>query len=320
MYYIHAASTVSHQDSFHKKGFSQTLLPLDNNSTLIQPNYKEYIDAGLLRRMSEIIRMSLACGKNCMSQAGVTEPKAIIVGTGLGCLADTEKFLKDVVAANNQLLSPTPFIQSTHNTVAGQLSLILKNHNYNITHTQNTLSFEHALQDALLCLAENTDPVLLGAADERVESLNEIAGKLGYKDIRLTSGSSFFILSSKKSRVRVVATTAHSGDPSATVLQNFLQENNINPETIDLVLYSSLNKKTETELGSLFKDKLLCDYQNYCGVYFSNSAFAFHLATDILENGKAEFIHADQKIKRILLFNHLNPANLGLTLLEAVEA
>jgi hypothetical protein len=325
MYYINSASTVSHQNTFLKKGFSETLTPLDPASELIQPNYKDYIDAGLLRRMSEIIRISICCSKDCMLQSAVIEPSAIIVGTGLGCLTDTEKFIKDFVSSTDQLLSPTPFIQSTHNTIAGQLSLILKNHNYNITHTQNTLSFEHALQDALLCLGEGKDIVLVGAADERVDALDEFAVKFGYKDLILTSGASFFIVSGKKneySKIRINATTAHSGNLSITsLLQNFVEENKIQRESIDLVLYSSIDKTIENKLNLFFNDKLLCNYQTYCGTYFSNSAFALHLGMDVLERGKAEFISDDHRmIKRVLIFNNLNSTSLGLTLLESLEA
>ncbi len=45
-------------------------------------------------------------------------PGAIITGTALGCLEDTVTFLTRMIELNEELLPPTAFIQSTHNTVA----------------------------------------------------------------------------------------------------------------------------------------------------------------------------------------------------------
>ena len=52
-------------------------------------------------------------------------PDAIITGTGLGCLEDTEKFLTAMVTNKEEFLTPTSFIQSTHNTVSAQIALLL---------------------------------------------------------------------------------------------------------------------------------------------------------------------------------------------------
>lgn len=327
MYYIHSASTLSHQNTFAKKGFSENLIPITRSSTLIQPNYKEFIDPMQLRRMSPIIRMSICCSLDCIRNADVNEPDAIIVGTGLGCLNDTEVFLKALVSSGENLISPTPFIQSTHNTIAGQLSLILKNHHYNMTHTQNTLSFEHALQDGLLCLEEGMEHVLVGAADEHIAFLDGISNKIIDKEICLASGASFFVISSKKNeqtKFKILASTSFFGNSNkSSIMEQFFSENNIGKDSIDLILFSTFDTNTKNELNLFFRDNLLCDFQNYCGVYFSNSAFALHLAMDILENGSVKFDFMENKkqnINRILIYNSLNPKNLGLTLIETLEA
>ncbi|WP_439556972.1 beta-ketoacyl synthase chain length factor, partial [Dyadobacter sp.] len=151
VYYISAASTISHQPTLGNAGFSGSINALATDSSLITPDFKSFIDAALLRRMSKILRMSVACAKDCLAQSHIEQPDAIIVGTGLGCLQDTEKFLSTSLTVEG-LLPPTSFIQSTHNTMAGQISLSISNHGYNMTHTQNTLSFEHALLDAMMLL------------------------------------------------------------------------------------------------------------------------------------------------------------------------
>jgi len=326
MYYILSSSTISHQNTFEKKGFSASISALNNLSELIQPNYKDYIESSMLRRMSGIIRMSICCALDCIKQSAIKEPEAIIVGTGLGCLFDTENFLNNMLTANDNLISPTSFIQSTHNTIAGQLSILLKNHNYNMTHTQNSLSFERAIQDGMLCLDEGKGSVLVGAADEHTKILDDISKKLDYTGLHLTSGASFFMISKNKNvntNVKIAATAAYRGAISINdTITDFFTENEITSDTIDLILYSSIDVSLKKNLHAFFNETLLLDYQKYCGIYFSNSAFAVHLAIDILEQKKVkfEFITDESKnIKRILVCNNLNDANLGLTLIESIE-
>jgi hypothetical protein len=44
-------------------------------------------------------------------------------------------------------LKPTPFIQSTHNTIASMVAIKLRNHGYNITYSHGTTSWQDALLD-----------------------------------------------------------------------------------------------------------------------------------------------------------------------------
>ena len=114
----------------------------------VEPNYKETIaEAGLRRRMSRIVKMGVSAGLACAN--GAYGVDAIITATGLGCLADTEKFLDSVVRNDESLLNPTAFIQSTFNTIGAQIALILKNSSYNVTYAHRGFSFESALCCAL---------------------------------------------------------------------------------------------------------------------------------------------------------------------------
>lgn len=321
--YINAASTISHQPTFQNAGFSELIEPLDNSSELISPNYKDYIDAGLLRRMSKILRMSVAAAKECLKQAEIDQPGAIIVGTGLGCLQDTEKFLSTFLSIEG-LLPPTSFIQSTHNTIAGQISLSIGNHGYNMTHTQNTLSFEHALIDASLLLSEGKDNIITGAADEFITFLDEAAEHLVASSKRhLTSGASFFILGKNKTetsvaRVKDVRTVGLIQDIDAAI-DLFLLDNFLNISEVDLVLYSDFS---EREMMDSFAhqyfnehyhaDSKLINYTKLSGLYPTNSAFAMHYAVDRIQQ--------EPKLKNVLILNGLNKINLGLILIESLEA
>jgi len=321
--YITAASTISHQPTFKNAGFSKLIEPLAFDSELITPNFKEYIEAGLLRRMSKILRMSVAAAKDCLQQAGIAQPGAIVVGTGLGCLQDTEKFLSNFLTIEG-LLPPTSFIQSTHNTIAGQISLSIGNHGYNMTHTQNTLSFEHALMDALLLIGEGNDNIIVGAADEYIEILTQIGQQFHVNpEINLTSGASFFILGKEKTekaiaRIKDIETVGLVQDiPEA--IDKFLSVNQLTGSQIDLVLYAdfdqvkSVNALQDSVLTERFKgNTALLNYPDLIGLYPSNSAFALHYAVDKIQQ--------DTSIKKVLILNGLNKINLGLTLIESIEA
>jgi len=322
MYYINACSSISHQSSFQTKNWAENLKALAKNSELIIPNYKDFIDRSLLRRMSSINRMGLTCAIDCTKQSNETNPDAIIVGTGLGCLADTEKFLKNTLTIEG-LIPPTAFIQSTHNTVAGQISLRLKNHNYNITHTQNSLSFEHALIDGLLCLEEGSKNILLGTVDEKIPLMDDLVTdfNLSVLQEKLTSGASFFMLSQDKSEQAAAYISACTAELTLNnntkeIVLDFLTDNDLTIDNIDLVMYNTNGTVSNVEIEEDFKGVSCQNYEPYCGYYFTNSAFGLHLANEHLSNHN----NSENPIKTILLYNNYNNENIGLIIVKSIEA
>ena len=109
---------------------------------------------------------------------------AIVTGTAYGCLEDTGIFLKKMVEQKEEMLTPTAFIQSTHNTIGAQIALLLQCHNYNNTFVHRGFSFESALLDAMMLLEENAGTnVLVGAADEITDYSHAILSRFGlYKN------------------------------------------------------------------------------------------------------------------------------------------
>lgn len=326
MYFINACSTISHQHSFRNEQWAMQLKPLAPSSALIAPDYKEFINGTSLRRMSDILRMGLACSMDCIAQSCINTPDAIIVGTGLGCLTDTEKFLKNSITIQG-LIPPTSFIQSTHNTIAGQISLTLKNYNYNMTHTQNSVSFEHALIDAMLCLNEGKSSILVGAADEKIDFMEELAKELHFSEIenKLTSGASFFMLSNTKNsttKARLIDSCA-IGLNSLTndeVINKFLKNNHLLLSDIDAVLFSTYQTQKIEEVSELFHSTPVISIEEYSGYHFTTAAFGMHLAADILSKKENIFLNNTTPIQRVLVYNNLGNKNIGLTLLQAIEA
>lgn len=314
---ITALSTISYQPTFRNKGYSSVLAELTETSRLITPDYSELIPAMDRRRMSDVLKMSIACSIDCLDQAGIKQPDAIIVGTSMGCCTHTRNFLDKITSANGGLISPTSFILSTHNTIAGQISLLLKNHNYNMTHTQNSLSFEQALMDAQVCLTNGCDNVLIGGADEMEEVLFNMILRLNNPTLTTAFGASFFILSNTTTDTPTVS-LVDSGSYglikgiSEHVLQ-FLQSNKLSAHNIDVVLYSNSTSSTVHELQGLFGQRKLLDFQKFCGTWLSNSAFAMSYAVDRLLN--EEHPLPVRNTSTVLVCNNLIPENLGLILL-----
>lgn len=208
--YLGAATCISFQDTFHTDNLPKDrdrlwnlLTEINAETQLIQPNYKEYVKPAMLRRMSSALKMGVAGGTECLRRSGLENADAISVGTGLGCVRDTLKFLKALYEEKESTLSPTAFIQSTHNSIAGQLALMLGNHGYNMTHVQGALSLGYALSDAELLIAENdAETVLVGAVDEKtdelVELLSELSATANYKLPRVGEGAAFFLASNER--------------------------------------------------------------------------------------------------------------------------
>ena len=72
-----------------------------------EPDYKSIItNAALRRRMSRIVKMGVACGLECISTLPSEKVHAVITATGLGCLADTEKF-----RSSNSITPPDTCLQ-----------------------------------------------------------------------------------------------------------------------------------------------------------------------------------------------------------------
>lgn len=316
MYYIEAASTIAHQPIFKQQNFADQLVPLQGQETLEVVAYKEYIEPGLLRRMSKLLRMGVACAKECLLSDNGTllVPDAIIVGTGLGCLLDTEKFLDTTITVSG-MLPPTSFIQSTHNTIAGQISLSLSNHSYNMTHTQNTLSFEHALLDGLVWLETGKEVVLVGAADEKIDFFDQIADQFGLQTTNFTSGASFFTVTNRitsKTMASVVDVAAITGEfELEKEINTFLVKNNLTLEALDHLYYQP-PIGTNTENSAPFAIDNFTNSLLLSGVYATASAFAMHLAVDQLSQLS--------KGHSILICNQLSANNLGLILVESIEA
>lgn len=303
MYYIHTISSITNQDSFRNEDVFSSLREFDAENDVVSPDYKEFIPRNALRRLSPILRMGLTCAMECKKVID-KDFDSIVVGTALGCLKDTEKFLNTFITTTSDFLSPTAFIQSTHNTIGGQISLGLGNHAYNMTHTQNNLSFEVSLIDAMLCVNDGKENVLVGAAEEKVDFLELVQPSLISNEYPLASGASFFAISNTQSEssigIKAVETNFNSQNIEKEIL-DFLNKENISIENLDLVLSS----------GNILNENVVptktINYLEHTGFHYSASAYALHISHDFLKSEGGN---------NVLIVNDLCKGNLGLILVS----
>lgn len=310
--YIKASALVSAQNTFALN----TLDKVECNSKdlcfkIITPNYKEYIQAGLLRRMSRLIKFSLASAFQCLSKHHDTKIDAVITATGLGCLDDTGVFMQQMHKNKEKLLAPTAFIRSTHNAVGGQIALLKKLHVQNLSYTQKSFSFESALFDAMLLLDENeSENILIGGFDENTEFTINIRKQMNClndspidkkafitatnKGIHIGEGAGFFLLSNKKDAsvtskiidLHIQRKLKHSLE---IYIEEFLIKNNSNIRDIDLVLLGvdgSNNTKLQAYLvHSLFKNTNVAAFKNVSGCFDTDTCIALWLANLAISTG-----------------------------------
>lgn len=276
-----------------------------------EPDYKNLIpNPTLRRRMSRVVKMGVACALDCLSGQETDKIEAIITATGLGCLADTEKFMNSLLDNNEQLLNPTPFIQSTFNTVGAQVALLCKNHSYNATYAHRGASFESALLDGMLRIHEGNKYILVGAFDEVTPISLDIQQRLGlYQHSNPGEGSQFFLLGAEKNentQAAVFAPYIFSGNADEEQVENhflnYLRSHNLEKKDISVFL-------TGGTPNALFPHAQCHTYKDICGDYHTASAYALWYATKLSKQQTAE--------KYTLIYNQWNGINHSLVLLKS---
>ena len=141
---------------------------------------REFVTAGEARRMGKLMKAATITSMRALRQAGVERPDAIITATAYGMLETSERFLADMVENGEEMLSPTLFMQSTHNTIGSALAIRLKCHGYNITYSQGADSFRWALRDAKrLIETGKAKTVLVGQHDEATPTMQHFCRQMG---------------------------------------------------------------------------------------------------------------------------------------------
>ncbi|NOQ28073.1 MAG: 3-oxoacyl-ACP synthase [Bacteroidales bacterium] len=349
--YIKGIGNISPQNTIDSNIFLDDIVNHDAGFlTSIAPIYKEFINPIKLRRMSKLIKMGICASKLCLKDAGIENPGAIITGTGLGLVGDTEKFLNQVLDYNEEFLAPTAFIQSTHNTISGQVAIALQCFNYNNTYSHRGFSFESALLDGMLLIKDkDAENVLVGGFDEITPEHHSIVKKTRWvknetiKSLELLDhktkgtivgeGVGFFSLTGEKENtyakikdIKTIYKPENKEEIEAKISQ-FLNENDLTKDDIDLVVLG-INGNVDTDdiyyhLADNYFNTNYAYFKHLSGDYHTVGAFALWFAANTIKHQRVPEVarfrkenFTEKPIKNVLVYNHFREVDHSLFLLS----
>ncbi|MBP5709169.1 MAG: beta-ketoacyl synthase chain length factor [Bacteroidales bacterium] len=351
--YISGIGAITTQPDNSIKGFMNPVYAQERYKRCEDPKWSDHFNPMAVRRMSTIIRRALVSSRQSLQEAGLEKPEAIVTGTGLGCIEDTEKFLKSMIEDDEHFMKPTFFIHSTHNTISSQIAINLKCNGYNNTYVHRGTSFEQALQDVFIQFEnKRISSAIVGGHDEMTPAYFQLLDRVDYwkkefcEPQRLCKSETLGSLAGEASisfaltaepRLSSYAkikgiTTFYNGSGKTDVneeIRSFLSKYNLTPNDIDVYL-SGINgdirgdKVYYSVAETLFPSQTLAWYKHISLEYFTSAAFGVMAAARCLQ---AETLPKNMiinnnynRLKYILLHNHFQNKNHSLILISSCSA
>ena len=323
--YVLSAKQISIQQPLSEEWMDQPMVYDVSFIRSLDPSFKEYVSPIEARRMGKIMKRALATSKEALKEAGLDTVDAIITGTGYGCIENTEFFLDALSNEGEQMLKPTYFMQSTHNTISSLVAIQTKNYGYNVTYAHKGISFDSALQDAWWQFQlGKINTALVGGHDEMTETFYHILKKGGVmgQDDEMCGESAVSIVLSRIDNVESsiceeqrTAASRHCEErsnpvtkplcqltgfqllhqPTMTTLQEslgkLLQNAGKTLADVDYILtgLSGNHSNDEAylkETKCLFGDKPLLKFKHLFGESFTSSGIGLYVAAQCLKAGR----------------------------------
>jgi len=350
--FINGLSCISAQKTFNKGFLDDIYLnQTENILPAVKPDYSKFIAPAAGRRMAGGVKNGIAASAMALEEAGLKAVDAIITGTGMGCNIDSQKFLQAVIDNNEEFLTPTSFIQSTHNTVGAQIALELQSKVYNFVYVNGAVSFESAIIDAKLQIEEGeASNILVGGIEELADNRNKFLELSG--DIKAKADAPYTILGSQSKGAvfsegavfMVLCDTAQEStyaeikdvaiynilgrDAVHDKLELFLKSNNLSLPDIDAVVLGN-NGDVEYDdyynslAANYIKDVPLLYYKHLCGEYNTASSFGLWMAANILKLQQIPDVLKMNAIEKtsyntVLLYNQYKGKDHSFTLISKV--
>jgi len=257
--------------------------------------------------------------------------------------------LKAIIVNKEEFLTPTSFIQSTHNTVGAQIALGLQCKAYNLTYVNASVSFESALLDAKMKIEEEeANAILVGGIDENADytsSLFRLAGFIKkeneepHKVLNSTTkgaiygeGATFFVLENEKKNttyaevldVEIINKLDVNEVESKCIA--FLEANNLQVSDIDAFVLG-FNGDVEFDIyykilsENKFAKTPQVYYKHLSGEYNTASAFGLWVGAKIIKMQEIPKISSVNNLekpvyKTILLYNQYKGIDHSFTLIS----
>ena len=349
--YIHSVAHISNQEPFSEKWFIEPIVYNERYVRCIEPDFSTYISPMVSRRMGKILKRALATALHLTQKTDINMPDAIITGTGLGCVENTEKFLVAMIENNEELLPPTYFMQSTHNTIGSQIAVHLKCNGYNSTYSHRGTSFDSSLLDAYMQFElGEISTALVNGHDELTPDYFLLLDKINYwkkgeiSEKILHKGDTFGAFASECSISFMLENTPKpdslcqlkaiellykpTKEQIKKTLDNILKKNNLTIENIDAIVSGISGDKENDDVykelhSCFFSNKPMVWYKHIFGTSYTASGLGIYVAAIILQKKQIPFhllYTKDTKIpipQNILVHNHFQNKDHSLTLLSS---
>lgn len=319
--YIKSCAQISVQEPLCDKWFTEPIRYEAPYVRALDPDYKPFINPVAARRMGLILKRAMATSLSALKDADVEMPDAIITATGLGCIENTEKFLKALSEQGENCLQPTFFINSTHNTIGSYVAVQMKCHGYNNTHVHRGISFESALLDAFVKIKlGKLNNALVGAHDEMTPDYFTLLNRVGFWDGGFAGETAVSMLLAKEGVVKIAGIEVlymPEKQKIVDAVNRLCLENSISVDDIDLLVTgrngNKENNKVYDDFENIFnmKDKSE-SYKDIFGESFTTSAYSVCYAYECLKKGITPL---GRKVKNVLLYNQYENKDHSLILL-----
>lgn len=341
--YITALKSISPQCTYDGSFFEGKYVSHSGNKYFVEePNYMGMIAPNLLRRMGKCLRMGIGTAMPLLLNEEKVD--AIIIGSADGEMDDGMKFLNQIVDYDEGTLSPTNFIQSTPNAIAGNIAILTANSCYNSTYVHKGNAFENTLLDAFLLMEENkANRVLVGNVEEISDfnfNIETLAGQYKKDDTTSESlissetdgtvsgeGACMFILQKQaESYYAQILDVDQTSFPEQKYLlekiNSFLKRNNLKPSDIDvLVLGRNGDARYDYWYNivaqSLFAQIKSFNFKNFVGDYPTCVSFGLYLSVQAMNGKKIPTWDAfPEDVKHVLIYNQYKGEQHGFILLK----
>jgi 3-oxoacyl-(acyl-carrier-protein) synthase len=347
--YIRAAAQISIQNPLSEEWFENPIYYSQGHNRSLDPDFKPFVSVMEARRMGRVIKRAIATSKSVVPEEKRAELDAILTGTGLGSVEDTEKFLDALLQNNEEMLPPSSFMNSTHNTIGSQIALNFKCHGYNSTCAHRGTSFDNVCFEAYMHFLKGANNILLGGYDEMTPAYYQLFDQIGFWKKETFSSDA---LKGSTTPGTFSGETAMSfwlsSEPSEDALCRFLgidlfykpsmqrldeginsllRQNGLTKSDIDAVVMGYNgdvdNDKVCAEVaGSLFPGVQQLYFKHLFGDSFTMSAMGLYLSSVCLKRGEIpmHIIYKEgtgnNRPRTILLHNHYQNRDHSIMLLS----
>jgi 3-oxoacyl-(acyl-carrier-protein) synthase len=338
--YILAARQISVQSPLTDDWLDNPLSYSIQDVRAIDPDYKQYFAPNVARRLDKILKRALLTSRQVMEATGIVHPDAIITGTGLGCIENTEVFLEAMVREGEEFLKPTHFMQSTHNTIGSLIAIDSHCYGYNSTYTHKGISFECALLDAFMQLRNGqAKTILAGAYDEMTSNYFTILKRGGYLGHAVNGFSgetavSLMLATEKKENALcrlqgIEIAYRPTKEELQQSLHRLLQDSRCAWEDVDAVMIGLNGQETNDRVYAetvplLFPSKKQLRYKHLFGESYTAPGLGIYAAATCLHRQRIPvhlFIEPGNEdgraVKHLLFYNQFENKNHTFTLLSA---